>query len=325
MDGKTQRQNDMAYIISRPLGGSCGVGHQAHNWLVAWQLAYHYDLQFVHAPFCGNHTEPQIDVPVKFWEDFLGFGQNEIEESQLSKHIQHIKLPFLPWKQNLWLNNTCDNTIWKQTIEQHCADNVLFECSKNQFMRLDQPGLQHHILKAKYWEAQRKQPRMSIFDNAKLNVAIHIRRGDIIPGTSTQDRWADIGIYINIINQIHTLCGNCAVFHIYSDGTHEDLKELIGLPNIVLHLREDVFNTFHHMIIADIFVIGKSSFSALAGYLCNNIKIVQSWNSIPDHPPSLRRSVGPFTWEHLPNNQHFVSMDNTGKLDMNRLQKEMER
>lgn len=310
----------MAYIISRPWGGYCGIGHQFLNWVVAWQLAYHHDLQFVHSPFCGDITRSRIDIPVKFWENFLNFGHDEIQESQLPSNIHKIELPLLPWKQNIWLQNTCDNKIWRRIIREHKNDNVLFECVRNQFMRPDQYNLRPHILRTRYWEARREHPMSCIFDEIQLNVVIHIRRGNVTFNNSAKDRWTNIEVYENIICQIYNVWGDHAVFHIYSDGTKKDLKRLMGLPNVVLHIREDVFSTFHHMVLADVLVVGKSSFSALAGHLQRKVKIVQSWNSIADTPSSLKRSVGPFTWKSFPDNEYFVTMDNTGKIDINYLQ-----
>lgn len=309
----------MTYIVSRPWGGHCGIGHQFCNWMVAWQLANHYDLQFVHAPFCGEVIEQQIDIPVKLWENFLNLGQNEISESQLPSDINKVKLPMLPWEQNLWLQHTCDNRVWQQIIDRHRLDNVLFECAKNQFMRPDPVCLQYDVLRDKYWKARRRNPVECYFDAAKLNIAIHIRRGDISPDSSTKDRWIDLRVYVNIINQISNSWGNRAVFHIYSDGTPENFTELTNLPNVVLHLWEDVFITFHHMIVSDVLVIGRSSFSALAGHLHNKVKIIQSWDSIPDVPHSFKRSIGPFNWEYPPDNDRFITMDNTGRLDVDLL------
>lgn len=309
----------MAYIISKPWGESCGVGHQFCNWIVAWQLAKKYNLKFVHAPFCGDTTEPQIDVPVKFWEIFLNFGQNEIKESQLPIDVKKIQLPLLPWKGDAWLQNTCDNQIWKQIIEKNINKNILFECAKNQLMRLDSSCLQNNVLRDRYWQARSLQPIPCVFDMTKVNIAIHIRRGDVTSQSSAKDRWMNIEAYVKIINQIHNLCGNDAIFHIYSDGTTNDLEKLTSLSGVILHLQEDVFSTFHHMIMADVLVIGKSSFSALAGHLQNKIKIVQSWSSINDTPKSLKRSVGPFIWENFPNHEYFVPMNDTGQIDINLL------
>ena len=309
----------MAYIISRPWGGHCGIGHQFHNWVVAWQLAKHYGLKFVHSPFCGDILEPQIDVPVKEWEEFLGFGVGEIQESQLPDGIQRYALPELPWKQDLWLGHTCDNPTWQQAIEGRKDDHVLFECVRNQFMRLDPSCLQYDILRDRYWQARQQYPVRCLFDSTQLNVAIHIRRGDVSSNSSAKDRWADIQIYVNVINQIAEHYRHPVMFHIYSDGTKENLRPVTNLPNTVLHLRDNVFDTFHHMVLADVLVVGKSSFSALAGYLQPKIQIVQTLDSIPDRPQSLKRSVGSFTWEHLPDQEHFVPMDGAGQFSVNRL------
>jgi hypothetical protein len=127
----------------------------------------------------------------------------------------------------------------------------------------------------------------------------------------------NVQIYVNIVNQILQCYQKPVVFHIYSDGTKEDLGAVADLSNTVLHLRENVFNTFHHMVLADVLVVGKSSFSALAGHLQHKIKIVQEWDSIPDYPQSLKRSVGPFTWEHFPDQEYFVPMDDTGRFNIN--------
>lgn len=310
----------MSYVISRPWGGHCGVGHQFYNWVVAWQLANYYDLKFVHAPIIGTSpSQGYNDFTDKRWEQFLNLGHSEIIESQLPCDIRKIKLPELPWKEDLWIHHTCDNELWARIIKEHKNDNVLFECARNQFMRLDQSCLQHHRLRAKYWEARQKYPMPCMFDTTKLNVAIHIRRGDITPNSNAKDRWMNMAIYTNIIYQIRNLDGNNAIFHIYSDGTRKDLAELIDLPNIVLHLQEDVFDTFHHMVMADVLVIGKSSFSALAGHLQNKVKIVQSWSSINDTPKSLKRSVGPFIWENFPDHEYFVPMNDTGQIDIDLL------
>lgn len=314
----------MSYIISRPWGGCCGIGHEFCNWVVAWQLACHYGLRFVHAPFCGYTLLPGgvITEPVALWEQFLGFGKNEFQESQLPNNIRRIELPFLPWEADSWLDNVCCNDIWKQIIEKHIDNDVLFECAQNQFMRLDQQALQCHVLRTKYMRARDDQPVSSVFDNSKINVAIHIRRGDIKPG---KDRWVETSVHAAVIDQIADVCGGKAVFHIYSIGTVEELKELQNKPNVIFHLCEDVFDTFHHMVIADILMIGKGSFSALAAHLSNNIKISQSWDTIPDYPCGLKKSNGHSLWEHFPSDQHFVSMDNVGQFNADELMEKIQK
>lgn len=293
------------YIISRPWGGSCGIGHQFLNWVVAWSLANRYDLEFVHAPFCGDFLEPQIDVAVKHWEKFLGFGAGEIREHQLSD-VRRVQLPLLSWGKDNWDTIDCDNPIWKDTIKRYKNDeNVLLECAKNQFMRIDWPYLQSQTLKEKYWKAREDNPPIPIvFDKNKMNVAIHIRRGDVSPNSRAKARWVPNSVYVTIINQIRELCGDHALFHIYSDGVLNQLQEIAGMPDVVMHLRKDIFSTFHHMVIADILVTGQSSLSSLAGYLCDNIKVVRPW--------------APF-WERFPDGEKFIIVNPDGKFNIEEL------
>lgn len=285
------------HIISRPWGGSCGIGHQFCNWVVAWSLAKRYDLQFVHSPFCGNLLEPQIDVAVKHWEKFLGFGLGETTIQQLPSDIHNIQLPLLEWGKANWDAIDCENQIWKQIIEQHLGENVLLECAKNQFMRIDWPYLQSQTLKERYWKARENHPIKTIFDKNRLNVAIHIRRGDVSATSSARARWVPTNVYVTIINHIREIYGDYALFHIYSDAVINQLQEIAQIPNVVMHLRENIFSTFHHMITADILVTGQSSFSSLAGHLCDNIKLVRPW--------------APF-WERFPDGEKFIIINDDG-------------
>lgn len=295
------------YIISRPWGGSCGIGHQFLNWVVAWSLANCYGLRFVHAPFCGDVLEPQIDVEVKHWEKFLGFGAGEIKESQLS-NVHRVQLPLLPWGKDKWDTINCHNPIWKDIIKRHKNDeNVLLECAQNQFMRIDWPYLQSQTLKVRYWKARENKPIIHTFPGGRLNVAIHIRRGDVSATSRAKARWVPNSVYVTIINQIRELYGDRALFHIYSDGVSRQLREIARMPDVVMHIRENIFSTFHHMVISDILVTGQSSLSSLAGHLCDNIKLVKPW--------------APF-WERFPKNEKFITVNPDGSFDLEKLKKE---
>ncbi len=293
------------YIISRPWGGSCGIGHQFENWVVAWSLANCYGLKFVHAPFCGNFLEPQIDVAVKHWERFLGFGAGEIREHQLPD-IRRVQLPLLPWGKDSWDTIDCDNPTWKDIIERHKDDeNILLECAKNQFMRIDWPYVQSQTLKERYWKAREDNPPIPVvFDKSRMNVAIHIRRGDVSATSRAKARWVSTNVYVTIINQIKELHGNHVLFHVYSDAVVNQLQEIAQIPDVVMHLREDIFSTFHHMVIADILVTGQSSLSSLAGHLCDNIKLVRPW--------------APF-WERFPDGEKFITVNPDGKFNVEKL------
>jgi hypothetical protein len=287
----------MSYIISRPWGGSCGIGHQFQNWLVGYLLAKRYGLTFVHSPFCGDITEQQIDIPVKHWEQFLGIGRGFQIEQHLPQNIKRISLPFVKWDESSWYNVTCDRTEWRDIITQYQKEDVLFECAKNQFIGIDWPNMDSTQLRNNYWHTRSSAPIVFDLDRTKTNVAIHIRRGDVSEKGRYSIRWVPDSIYHNVIGQIRSVMQN-VVFHIYSDGTPLEMSGFEG-DDIVLHLRENVFNTFHHMVCADIFMPGQSAFSVLAGHLCSGIVLARPWSPI---------------WDKFPQNGRFVVVDKEGNL-----------
>lgn len=287
----------MAYIISKPWGGHCGIGHQFQNWLVGYLLANKYGLTFVHSPFCGNITEPQIDTPVQQWEKFLGFGRGFIVESQLLPDIERVVLPLIRWDESTWDSVTCDHPIWKNIIKKRRNDNVLFECAKDQFIGLGWKHLDAKTLQANYQHSRITWPMTTCFDQNKLNVAIHIRRGDVTEHGQYRIRWVADYVYKKVMDQINSAFSNVA-FHVFSDGTQQDLSEFIR-DNTTIHSRSNIFNTFHQMVSADIFMPGQSAFSVLAGHLCKGTLLARSWSPM---------------WNNFPKNNHFAVVDQEGKL-----------
>ena len=296
----------MAYIISRPWGGTCGVGHQFFNWLAGYLLANRYDLTFVHSPFLGGSPHMGYnDFTDKRWEKFLGFGKGFITEEQLSPNIKRITLPRVAWDEATWNTVICDHSAWRDTIEQHRDEDILFECSKDQFIALGWQYLDINKLRENYWYARSLSPIMSNFDNDKVNIAVHIRRGDVTEKGRYKVRWVADCVYQNVMDQIRKVFLD-TIFHIYSDGAWRDLSKFQN-DDVILHSQEDVFSTFHHMIIADVLVTGQSMFSALAGHLCDGVKLARAWSP---------------HFSNFPIGQKFVEVDNDGNFSLEQLEKE---
>ena len=131
-------------------------------------------------------------------------------------------------------------------------------------------------LKTNFWKNKEK----NFFKNDKINVAIHVRRKNIhdsrIEGTDTPDIY-----YINIINIIRTKYKNnnkCLLFHIYSQGNEENFNNYKN-DDTILHINEDICNTFMGLVAADVLVTSGSSFSyttALLSY--GEIYYKQFWH-----------------------------------------------
>ena len=109
-------------------------------------------------------------------------------------------------------------------------------------------------------------------------VAIHIRRGDILDDMDTIpsshfyfDPNERIRKCIEFVKEEHEF----DEIHVFSQGKQESFAgiEVEGL-HFVYHLDEDLKEAFHAMVMAEILIIGKSSFSWVPGYL--NIGVVYS-------------------------------------------------
>jgi len=134
-------------------------------------------------------------------------------------------------------------------------------------------------LKTNFWKNKEKD----FFKNNKINVAVHVRRPNShdnrIEGADTPDSY-----YLNIINIIRNKYKNnneCLIFHIYSQGNEENFNNYKN-NDIILHINENLCNTFLGLVSADILVTSGSSLSYTAALLSyGEIYYKQFW-----HPPS---------------------------------------
>jgi len=90
------------------------------------------------------------------------------------------------------------------------------------------------------------------FNTNDLNIAVHIRRGDI-DGKPYVGRYTSIEFYMDVVNKLKLLLPNSKV-HVYSDSSI-DLK----IPNIFYHINEDLLVSIHDIINSDIFIMSIGS------------------------------------------------------------------
>ena len=115
-------------------------------------------------------------------------------------------------------------------------------------------------------------------DIEPVDIAIHIRRGDVDKG----NRYTDNAFYKDKIHQLKTKYPSYQIA-IFSEGEYEEFKDL-GIKESECFLNKDVFETFHHLVCAKILVLSKSSFSYCAGLLnTNTIYYTYFWHNPLDH------------------------------------------
>ena len=78
-----------------------------------------------------------------------------------------------------------------------------------------------------------------------------------------------------------------SVVHIFSEGEETDFQDIVeAFPNVktVMHINEEIQLTFHYLVMADVLILAKSSFSYCAGLLNKN-KIIANLISKWWHKP----------------------------------------
>ena len=323
----------MRYITTKPCGGAAGVGHQFTNFLVSYILSKRYDLKLVYQPFVGETDGTferkgtnfyQITKPVKLWNDFLNFGEGELTLKDLPNRCSEIQFPMLTNGRITWDHPQFINAM-KLDPEFDSLD-VLFkvnDCGNGQFIDVDWGFYKDNTLKQKYNNSQQVKNFKCYFDKNEINVAIHIRRGDVTEEHGYR-RWMDLNYYLKIIENISNIKELKQItFHIYAWDMSEKekntllLHSLFGRREIKLHIDEDVFSTFYHFTKADIFVSGQSSFSLLANYLTDAIKLTTPWQEYVDNRWIVY-------WNNFPKDiKDIIEVNSDGSFDINKLMEAM--
>lgn len=122
------------------------------------------------------------------------------------------------------------------------------------------------LFKKNYYSSPKEQ--IAYFSKDHLNAAVHIRRGDVTD-TGPMGMWMCDEHYLSIMERIRKEHPKVKFF-IFSEGRAEDFEKF-QMPDVELHLNEDIKKTFHALVSADILVTSKSAFSYTAALLSDGI------------------------------------------------------
>jgi hypothetical protein len=108
-----------------------------------------------------------------------------------------------------------------------------------------------------------------------VTVAVHIRRGDALPGHGYYTTNETI---LRTITSVKSILDTRKVKHricVYSQGNRADFVEL-SLPGVDFFLDIDAVWTMQELIEADVLIMGKGCFSYCAGLISDGIKICEA-------------------------------------------------
>ncbi len=135
----------------------------------------------------------------------------------------------------------------------------------------------------------------SATDKASLQVALHIRRGDLLPGRQfadlahrmLPDRW-----YLQVLEALAQASGRHLQVVVLSEGVNGSYRSELGADfswvqalrhldcDVVEKIDQDFIESFHAMVRADVLIGSKSGMTHLAGLMGDGIKLVpRMWHS----------------------------------------------
>lgn len=274
------------YIAAQPNVGA-GIGHQMANWIAGLWYAKWFGVKFAHIPF-----------PTGSWEDFLGLGTGHETVWDLKKKGWKVRcIPIFHEKEETEVQ------LVKDIMSSYSGKKMVFVCEQDQFYR-DQYGVMEEIQKSFYSAPSRKGQKL-IYDSQNCNIAIHVRRGDILEDPNNPNltmRFLSNDYYENVLTQVvdHFSKIQDKPIHIYffSQGKPEDYPEFNKFENLHWCLDMGAQDSFLHMVYADVLITSKSSFSYKPALLNRGIKVC---------PKNF--------WHGYPDTEDWIMVDNEGNVD----------
>jgi len=266
-------QSSKNYLTAIPNQGA-GIGHQIANWNAGLWFSHQFGLKFAHSAF-----------PSDKWEKILGFGTDEVTAEILKKEHGY-KTVLLPIFDEF---NTKDIQKIKKIISSYSNKKIIFILEQDQNYA-DQFGVMEHLQK-KFYQSQQKNNNQLKFSNKFFNIAIHVRRGDISIGQTNNNsnllmRWQDSKYFEEIL---HNTVKNLEIrkpikIYLFSQGNLKDFENFNEFKNVEYCLDMNTYETFLHMVYADLLITSKSSFSYKPALLSRGIKICPRdfWHGYPD-------------------------------------------
>lgn len=285
----TQNKKEYKNFLTAIPNPGAGIGHQIANWTAGYWFAKQFELNFAHIPF------PSIN-----WEVFLGFGAEEVYCNELIEQQGYKKVRLPLFKEN----NAKDIAQIKRIITSYSDEKVVFVCEQDQFYR-NQFEVKN-IIKNKFKNATVNLKNNLIFDSNFYNIAIHLRRGDIVVTKDTKKpnllmRWQDETYFSKVLTSVvkNIQTEKPLAIFLFSQGNPNDFTAFKGFENIKYCFDMDAQNSFMHMAYADVLITSKSSFSYKPALLSDGIKIC---------PANF--------WHGYPNTKDWVIVDDQGKFNL---------
>lgn len=261
--------SEALYYSARPNPGA-GIGHQMANWIAGYWFAKLFELKFAHIPFA------QME-----WDEFLGWGKGEVTVSELKGRGYKVRrLPLFDE------NNSEEVQLQRDIIASYSGKKVVFIAEQDQYYK-KQYGVMN-VIQRKFYDAPARKSDRLVYNSNHFNIAIHVRRGDILSDPTNPDlvmRYLSNDYYFRVLSQVLALVHTEKEIHIYffSQGSPDDYPEFGEFENMHWCFDMNPQQSVLHMVYADLLITSKSSFSYKPALMNKGIKVCPKnfWHGYP--------------------------------------------
>jgi hypothetical protein len=245
-------------------GKDDGVGAQVQAVLSTMLFAEAFQLTYVHTPFERiTHNELGANWEAE-WERFFNLGKDEVAIKDIDTNLLEVVR-----NDNLRRLRRTPNVLY---VVRHCYP--FADLFPNFYLRMTDGWI------GKY-RSSSKEAYKSFYEEGKVNIAVHIRRGDVV---ESSDRYTGNRYHKALLSAIRRMLDDFKTdvsVHIYSQGAIADFDELDEM-RVHYHLDECPFTTFYNLTCADMVVVAKSSFSYCAALLSGAVVVYEPfWHKPP--------------------------------------------
>jgi hypothetical protein len=222
-------------------------------------------------------------------------SRDEIMARVKRGELKIVDLPFpeLPIPSNEQIDEIAYTQV-DRFIQTHTELNIVFRLNNKNSGDYEYASTRNWFVNV-YSKAREPHPIPLSFNPNELNIAVHIRRGDLLPGRQFSDlssRMLPDAWYLEILNVVAQSTNRKLAIHIFSEGRdgqyHSESGAIFSWKacfqdtpyKVYEHIDSEFKSTFHHLLNADILIGSKSGMSHLAGMLGKHIKIMpKMWHS----------------------------------------------
>lgn len=215
-------------------------------------------------------------------KDGFGAQYQKIIQTFIFCKANNLKFCYCPIKNMEHNYNNDINFISRIEILINLKDNIenmnIDECKQLDYggvvlkwfeANIDKNCNNEHMkfIKECFWKNKKRE---LIFNNNKINIAVHIRReNQHDKGRAGQRISTTNEYYLMVMNRIRNKYKEYdkeLQFHIYSQGNISDFT-IFQKEDVIFHIDEDIIKTFTELVAADILVTSPSSLSYVAALI----------------------------------------------------------